>query len=116
MALCRRVVPSLTALGYGAMTQVPVVVVEAEVDEPSEVDGGDTGGEAVVVAGHAPVADAAMTAGDEPGDGTFDHGPPLAVVRSEVAVAPGSAGFDELVVVFIDAQNPSVLGGCAAHA
>ena len=49
------------------------VVAEAEVDESAEVDGGDAGGESVLVAFDAAVADAPVAFGDEPGDGPFDH-------------------------------------------
>ena len=73
---------------------VPVVVVESEVDESSQVDGSDPGSEGGVVAGDAAVADSAVTVGDEPGDGAFDHGSPAAVVSGEVSVSPGSPDQD----------------------
>ena len=75
---------------------------------------GDPVGEAELVAFDAAVADAAVAAGDEPGDGSFDHGPPLPVVVGEVAVAPRSAGFDEFGVVIADVEHPSVLRGGAS--
>ena len=53
-----------------------MVVVEAEVDESTQVDGGDPDVETGLVAGEAVVADSAVAVGDEPGDGAFDHGPP----------------------------------------
>ena len=56
-----------------------------------------------------------MAVGDEPGDGSFDHGPPLAVVVGEVAVAPCTSGFDEFVVVFadVDVRPCSAVVQCA---
>src|SRR2546428_9838518 len=53
---------------------------EAEVEQPAEVQGGGAGLEPGVVLGDASVADLAVPAGDEPGDGAFDHGSVLAVV------------------------------------
>ena len=58
---------------------------DAEVDESSEVDRGDAGGECELVAFDAAVADTSVSAGDEPRDGSFDHGPVLAVVVGDVA-------------------------------
>jgi hypothetical protein len=48
-------------------------VVEAEVQESSEVDRGSAGGECLAIAFDASVADSAVAAGDQPGDGSFDH-------------------------------------------
>ena len=64
-----------------------------------EVDGGDAGGEAVLVAFDAPVVDPPVAFGDEPGDGSFDHGSELSVVVGEGAVGPCLAGSDEFGVV-----------------
>jgi hypothetical protein len=75
-------------------------VVEAEVEESPEVDGGDAGGQADAVAFDASVADSPVVVGDEPGDGAFDHGPVLAVVLDTGPAAhAGSGGGEELVVV-----------------
>ena len=49
-----------------------------------------------------------MAPADEPGDGSLDHGPPLAVVVGEVTVAPRTSGFDKLAVVFADGEGPAV--------
>ena len=51
---------------------------------------------------------------DEPGEAAFDHWSEAPVVVGEVAVAPGSAGFDELAVVDGEAQDAAVAGGGAA--
>ena len=67
---------------FQASVQLLAVVVEAEVDESAEVERGDAGGEPLLVAFDAAVADAAVAVGDEPGDGSFDHGSLLAVVGS----------------------------------
>ena len=49
-------------------------MVEAEVEEPAEVDGRGSGAEAEAIAFDASEPDAAVPVGDEPGDGAFDHG------------------------------------------
>lgn len=49
-------------------------MIEAEVDEPAEVDRGAAVGEPDLAAGDPPVADLAAAAAHEPGDGSFDHG------------------------------------------
>lgn len=91
-------------------------MVEAEVDEPAEVERGEPGGEPLLVAVHAAVADLAVPAGDEPGDGAFDHGPVLSVVVEHDRVAPRGAGVDQLVVVFADVDLASGLGVGASAA
>jgi hypothetical protein len=78
-----------------------VVVVETEVDESLEVDGGCSVGEPDAVPGEAAVGDAAAGS-DEPGEAAFDHRSELSVVVGVLAVAPGSAGFDEIGVVWRD--------------
>jgi hypothetical protein len=75
---------------------------EVKAEKSAEVDRGGPQRETELVAFDAAVADAAVTTSDEPGDGSFDHGPPLPVVVGEVAVAPGTSGFDEFSVVFAD--------------
>src|SRR5438445_9434912 len=92
------------------------VVVEADVDHASEVDGGDSERQAELVLAYASVADSAVAAAHEPGDGPFHHRPPLAVVVGELAVAPGEAGDHELGVVLADAQDATVFGGGASLA
>ena len=82
-------------------------------DESAEVDRGDSERETELVAFDAAVADAAVTVGDEPGDGSFDHRSPLAVVVGEVAVAPGTSSVDEFGVVFADVECAAGLRGRA---
>jgi hypothetical protein len=43
-----------------------------------------------------------VSVGDEPGDGSFDHGPVLAVVVQVLSVAPVGTGGGENLVVFTD--------------
>ncbi len=107
------VVLSLLSGPVSGQGPLAAVVVEAEVDEAAEVDGGNAGGEAVLVAFDASVADAPVAFGDEPGDGSFDHGPVLAVVADEVTVSPGPAGGDEFGVVGVDTQGAPI-DGCGA--
>jgi len=87
-----------------------VVAVEPEVDEAAEVDRCDAGGEAVLVAFDAAVADAAVAFGDEPRDRPFHHGSPLSVVVGEVALGSGLPGGDEQRVVGVDREMAAT--GC----
>ncbi len=86
-----------------------LVVVEAEVDEPAEVDGGDAQGELRPVGFDALVTDPAVPVGNDPREGAFDHGPILAVVVDEHATVPCSSRGDEFVVVVGDSEAASVL-------
>ncbi len=85
----------VTLVGFGPVGEVPSlpspalrsgdcppggVVVEAEVEESSEVDRRGSVADADAVAFDATEPDPAVSVGDEPGDGAFDHGPVLAVV------------------------------------
>jgi len=54
----------------------------------------------------ASVAKPPVTGSDQPGDGPFHHGPPLAVVVGEFALDPCPAGGYQLVVVFGDVEDP----------
>jgi hypothetical protein len=103
--------PLRSASGEGPAA---AVVVEAEVDESAQVERGDSVSEAELVAFDAAVADASVTVGDEPGNGSFDHWSPVPVVVCEVAVAPRAAGFDEGGVVLADVEGASGLAGGAA--
>ncbi len=52
-----------------------------------------------MVLGDPSVADPAVSVGDQPGDGTLDHGTPLPVVVGEVALLPRSTRLDQQGVV-----------------
>src|SRR4051812_44749189 len=91
------------------------MVVESEVDESAQVDGRDPDAETVVVALHTAVADSPVAFGDEPGDGAFDHGPPLSVVVDEVTVGPRSTGGDEFGVMVAEGQCSSFGSGRATR-
>ena len=84
-------------------------MVEAEVDEPSQVDGGDPQRQSGAVRFDTSVADSTVSVGDDPGYGTFDHGPVLAVVGNDGVVGPGLPGGDEFVVVVRDGEAPTGL-------
>ena len=89
------------------------VVGEAQVDEALEVDGRSAVGEPNAVAGEAAVGD--VSAGsDEPREAALDHRSELSVVVGEVAVTPGSAGFDEFGVVVGELQGAAIAGGGAS--
>src|SRR5919202_5557206 len=86
-------------------------VVESEVDQPAEVEGGHPGVQPPVVGGHAAVAQFAAAAfrADQPGDGAFDHGPVLAVGLAQVVpVGPVAAGLAQQRVVLVQVEGPTV--------
>ena len=89
-------------------------VGESEVDESAQVDGGGSEAQSDAVAFDASVADPSVSVGDEPGDGSFDHGPVLAVVVQVLSVAPPSTGGGENLVVFTDPVGFAVDCGGAA--
>ena len=81
-----------------------VVVVEAEVEQAAQVEGGHPGVQPPVVGGGAAVAQLAAAAfrADEPGDGAFDHGPVPAVGGAEMLVGgPVLTGCSQQRVVFV---------------
>ena len=80
----------------GAYVGVAVVVlsISAPLAESSEIHGGHSESKPLLVASHTSVADSAVGAGDDPGDGPFDHRPPTAVVVDEDGVPAGAAGYD----------------------
>src|SRR5215213_6201818 len=55
------------------------LVVEAEIDHASQVDGCHAHGQTELVGLDAAEADATVGSADEPGDGSFDHRSPLSV-------------------------------------
>src|SRR5271157_3517355 len=69
------------------------IVVQSEVDQPSEVDGGDAQGEAELVSLHTSESDSPMVVGHQPCDRSFDHRTPSSVVLCEVALSPCPSGF-----------------------
>ena len=87
---------------------------EAEVEQSAQVDDGGADAEAEPVAFDAAVADAAVSVGDEPGDGAFDQWPPLPVVVDADAGAPVGAGGGEQLVVFADGEGLAGGAGGAA--
>jgi hypothetical protein len=67
------------------------VVGQAEVDEPAQVKRGGSVVQPMVISADAAVAQPAIAAG-QPGDGPFDHGPVLAVVRLPIRITSSPAG------------------------
>ena len=115
MADCRRCRSFFVSPGPVSVGQCPAVggVREAEVEEPTQVDDGCSEVEAEPVAFDTALADAAMVVGDEPGDGAFDHRPPLLVVIDPNTGAPLAAGGREQLVVFCHGKG---LARCAGGA
>ena len=74
-------------------------MLESEVDQSSEVDGGDAQRKTQLVPLDAAEADPSVPVGHEPGDRPFDHRSPLSVVRDEVPFTPGPSGLDEFRIV-----------------
>src|SRR6266487_1214759 len=89
---------------------------EPEVDQSAEVEGGGPVVEPGVVLGDAAVGDAAVAAGDEPGDGPLDWGTPSAVFGLPGRVGGGAAGGGQEGVLGVDAEDSPGLGGGAALA
>ena len=69
-------------------------VLDSEVDQPPEVDGGDPQRQSELVSRHSSEPDPPMIVGHQPGDGSFHHRSPAAVVLSEVTLSPCSTGFE----------------------
>ena len=109
VAASRSVVWSGSLLSLVGDHPVLACVMEAEVEESSEVDCGGSDAEGLAVAFDASVADSAVAVGDEPGNGSFDHGPVLAVVVESLTFAPSGAGIGEESVVFADEDRPAGL-------
>ena len=72
-------------------------MVEPEVDQSSEVDGGDAEGETELVPFHAAVPDPAVIVGHQPCDGPLDHRSQSAVLLGEVPFTPSPAGLDQFI-------------------
>ena len=87
--------------------------VESEVDQPSEVDGGDAQRETELIPLHSSEPDPPVVVGHQPGDGSLHHRSPSSVVLGEVALSPCSAGLDQLFVVRMEMESPAVFGGRA---
>ncbi len=91
------------------------VVGEAEVDESAEVQHCSSGRQGDAVAVGTSVADTAVSVGDEPRNGSFDHGPILPVVVEVVSLAPLGACLGEELVVVADREDPAPGGGGASR-
>ena len=96
--------------------EVPAVVpVEAEVAEPSKVQGGGSDGEREVVAFDAAIADSAVSVAGEPGDGSFDQWSVLPVVGDEAGIgSPALSVGGEELIVDADREGLAVAGGGAS--
>ena len=89
VAASRSVVWSGSLLSLVGDHPVLACVMEAEVEESSEVDRGGSDVKGLPVAFDTAVADSAVAVGDEPGDGSFDHGSVLPVVVQRCAIGLG---------------------------
>ena len=96
--------------------ELPAVVPgEAEVAEPSRVQGGGSDREAELVAFDAAVADAAVAVAGEPGDGSFDQWSVGSVVRGDIGVgSPALPVGGEEFVVGADRECLAASGGGAS--
>jgi len=90
------------------------IPAEAEVEEPSQVDGGGSDGEGLAVAFDSSVADSTVAVGDEPGDGSLDHRSVLPVVGETVTASPFRSSCGEVMIVFGDLEGLAVPGGGAS--
>ena len=85
-SLCREVSDSINPASWVdcqtfRLAPGSVVDLQAEVEQPPQVQGSRPVVEPGFVLGHAAVAQPAVAFGGEPGDRAFDHRPVLAVVR-----------------------------------
>lgn len=90
-------------------------VGEAEGDEPVEVDRGGAVGEPDPVAVEAAVADLAVRAAHQPGDGALDHGAVLSVEVGERVGAGEDTGGGEQAVVGVQHDRAAVACSGAAR-
>ncbi len=91
------------------LCECPVTVAgagEPEADQAAQVKGGGPVVGPSVVLGDAPVGDAAVAVGGEPGDGPFDRGPPPAVFVLPGRVGGGAAGGGQQGVLGVDGEDP----------
>ena len=103
----------LRAPGHAALSLPFSVVAETEVDQPSEVDGGDAQRETELVPLHTSKSDSPVVVGHQPGDRSFHHRSPSSVVLGEVAFSPRPTGLDQFVVVRSEVERATVFGGGA---
>jgi len=89
-------------------------MVEAEVDQPPEVDAAMRNGETELVSLYSSEPDPPVIVGHQPCDGSLHHRSPSSVVVGEVTIAPRAARFNELVVVSSDSQLSTFFGLGAA--
>ena len=90
-------------------------MIKTEVDEALKVHGRGPDRECGAVGFDTSVADSSMAMGDDPGDGSFDHGTVLAVVGGADAVGSVEAGLGEELVVGADPEGFAVFGCGAAR-
>lgn len=90
-----------------------MVLLESEVEQPAQVEGGGAVVEPSVVLGDAAVAQLAAASGHEPRAGPFDHRSVLAVVVLPLPVLGALAVLTLQRVVFVQVQRPAVLGSGA---
>ena len=89
------------------------VVGESEVDESAEVQHRSSDGEGDAVAFCASVPDPPVSVGDEPSNGSFDHGAIVAVVVDAVLLAPLGACLGEELIVITNGEGPASSSGGA---
>ena len=105
----RRFLPHSRPPGCSGSELPAVVPIEAEVEEPAEVDRGGSDRQSESVGVDSSVSAAAVAVGDEPGDRSFDHRPMLLVVVDEIGVG-GLAGAvrGEELIVFADDKGLAI--------
>jgi hypothetical protein len=116
LPVCRPVQGPVVGRGGGPTGQGPgsVVLMEAEVEQSAQVQAG----EAVVqhpqiVLGDAAVADLAVAAPHQPGDGPFDHRPVLPVGPAGGFGLGVAAGGAQQLFVLMDLDRSAIAGGGA---
>src|SRR6185312_9603608 len=85
----------------------PVEAGEAEVEQSAQVQPGHPVVQPQVVGGGSAEPQPPVPAGDQPGDGAFDHGPMLTVGGLELWVLGAAAVTAQEGVVWVQPQRPA---------
>ena len=88
-------------------------MLESEVDQPSEFDGGVPQSETQLVPLHPRNLTRRWLSATNQRDRSFHHRSPSSVTLGEVAFFPRLTGFDQLFVVTMETENAPVFGGGA---
>ena len=104
---------TLVEFGFLHLEDPFAVVVESEVDQSPEIDGGNAQRETELVSLHPSKSDPAMIVSHQPGNRSFHHRSPSSVVLGEVTFLPRTTGFDQFFVVRMETERATAFGSGA---